>query len=1692
LDILQQELNTETIDVDTSFFQFGINSLTMMKISARLKSEFRVNVDIGTLFECKNISTLAKIIEQKEVIFEENIYPFVGADVKRMHDKFPLTEIQASYLLGREEGYELGNISTHVYIELKTQLDIPRINRGLKKLINKHAMMRAIFIENQQRILEKVPEYIIECEELHGLTKSEIEERLLSERNRMSHHVFKPEKWPLFEFKAIKCDDVSHYLLIGLDMLIIDASGIDSLATELMEFYKDEEREVEQIDFSFRDYVLAYKEFKNSAVYENDKRYWLKKLNDFPAAPNLPTKVDISKIETPVFKRVQKLIDLERWEKLKNEAMLHQVTPSSLLCTIYLEILAFWSNQPKLAINLTIVNRYPFHPEVDKLLGDFTSVIPVDADFSQNELFWNKVKIVQNMIMAGLEHRHYDGVEFIRELASANNYVNKAVIPVVFTSLLANEVWGKWNKIGELNYIITQTSQVYLDYQASEMDGQLLINWDYISDLLDDKMVQDMFDQYIDRLTRISDSSIELDNVMISHHDLMKIQQYNDTNEEIKSALLHQLFEEQVERNADQLAIINGDHRMIYRELNEKANQVARKLIELGVQDNELIGVSAARCIESIANIMGILKAGGAYVPIDPQYPQERIKYILDHSQCKMMLEPDFYTTHQLDAYASDNLQRDASVDQTAYVIYTSGSTGKPKGVVITHRAVANTILDINRKFNVNEKDRILGISSMCFDLSVYDIFGALTAGATLIQIPDQRDVIDIYETIEKYEVTIWNSVPAIMDMILHNMQGRSTYEEVEHAEQEMEEASQVVVRREKYYWSPAVSWDEEFYLDGYVYVDSEMLTLFPHFYFFMQKGCYLEEIYTEFPNMPKNKLKSFVQELLEQRVLVSTILNPHEVFRSQEKLFDNPYNEDILYNPQSYGKFKKKQLTRKFQGATGEKVPLAQPYPFPSYLQERKSHRKFNENEKIPLVYISQLLSVFRQRELDHHIQYYYPSAGGLYPIDIFLYVKEDRIEQLRKGIYYYNPIDNSLSLVNGDCVITEDAHFYTNKSIFNSSATSIYMIYNAEATMPKYGGSGYLYACIDTGIMISTMVHVAEMLNIGTCSIGEMEFETIKDQFKLNHKQVLIHTVELGFKEDIDIKKTGFHVNLIDKEAIETISVTDAKQTIKTQMQARLNKVGRAEIMNERTNNSVLRLVLLSGDWIPLSLPQKIKNYFVNADVISLGGATEASIWSIYYPIGEVTSTWKSVPYGKPLANQKFYVLNYQGNLCPIGVSGELYISGVGLAKEYANDPDKTNQSFIEHPVFGKLYKTGDHGRMLEKGVIEFLGRKDQQVKIRGHRIELGEIENCLIAHPEIQNVTVVDYTEKNGKKYLCAYIVSEKNIEPKELREHVIRELPEYMLPAFFVQIKNIPLTVNGKVDRKSLPKPNVSNPAHKEQLKPSNELEQVIWSIWKKIIKKDEISMNDNFFDIGGDSMLLAHVHSELEKLYPKMLRVTDLFTSTSISRLAESLANKIKITKKRLDLHAVKLPLEYFSGHGNVAEYTVFMYTMDVKSTNQLKNLAVMQSISMEELLTSFYMYILNQVSGENRIGIHTMIDRRNTLYSIEVDFGNFTQFDQLFEEVKGRASSDPFMIQDIALMDKQRVDLSIVPAIMRKNLCPANMNLTEFYDFLLVLEQSNHELHLVCEYNGSKLKADKARSLFNDYVKLIKAYLKRV
>jgi amino acid adenylation domain-containing protein len=694
-------------------------------------------------------------------------------------------------------------------------------------------------------------------------------------------------------------------------------------------------------------------------------------------------------------------------------------------------------------------------------------------------------------------------------------------MPVVFTSTLGQEdtdAVAEW--LGELVYGVSQTPQVWLDHQVAEERGALVFNWDAVAALFPPGLLDAMFAAYCKRLEQLAaDEPLWHAPTALSlpPAQLQLLNSLNDTAVAVPDVTLPALVLAQVEQRPERPAVLSPGRELSYAELGAASAAVASWLLEHGAERNRLVAVVMEKGWEQIVAALGVVQAGAAYLPIEADVPAERLALLLDQGEATLVLTQSWLqgtlswppgrtllAVDRLEPTVTDATALHASaprVGDLAYVIFTSGSTGVPKGVMLTHRAVVNTLLDINRRWAIGPDDRVLALSALSFDLSVYDIFGTLAAGGTVVlpAADARRDPGLWLERLAETRVTIWNSVPALMQLLVETAEAKAT------------------------------------------------------------------------------------------------------------------------------------QL----------------------------------------------------------------PDA---------------------------------------------------------------------------------------------------------------------------------------------------------------------------------------------------LRLVLLSGDWIPVRLPDRIRACAPGARVISLGGATEAAIWSIAYPIGDVDPSWPSVPYGRPLANQKWHVLHDNGTPCPVWVPGELYVGGAGLAEGYWRDAERTAARFVAHPQTGeRLYRTGDWGRYLPDGTLEFLGREDLQVKVHGYRIELGEIEAVLTRHPGVERAVVVAHGERMGEKRLAAYVVARGTpaLDAATLRAALKTTLPAYVLPATIEFLTALPLTANGKVDRNALPLAAAQSPAARtspardERASVADRIERLA----AEALKVERIDHDADLFALGLTSIDLMRLANELERTFGFRPKIGDLFKLTDVAAVA---------------------------------------------------------------------------------------------------------------------------------------------------------------------------------------------------------------
>ncbi len=433
-------------------------------------------------------------------------------------------------------------------------------------------------------------------------------------------------------------------------------------------------------------------------------------------------------------------------------------------------------------------------------------------------------------------------------------------------------------------------------------------------------------------------------------------------------------------------------------------------------------------------------------------------------------------------------------------------------------------------------------------------------------------------------------------------------------------------------------------------------------------------------------------------------------------------------------------------------------------------------------------------------------------------------------------------------------------------------------------------------------------------------------------------------------------------------------------------------------------LRLVFLSGDWIPVKMPESILKKFPLTKIISLGGATEATIWSNYYPIEKVETKWASIPYGWPISNSRYYILDEDMQPCPIGVSGNLYIGGNCLAIGYSNDPILTANKFFPDKFTtdpnARMYATGDYAKFWQDGTIEFLGRRDQQVKIRGFRIELAEVQSTLAQHPDIQDCAVIAHEENLHEKILIAYILPKKNVQAEsnkikisssQIRIFLQELLPSYMIPSHFIFLEKLPVTSNGKLDRKALPLPqttlsSISSESLSIELS-TNPWEEIVSLTWKKFLPYTQLSIKSNFFEIGGHSLLAIQVIAYLQQILGLNIKVHHIFDYpilTDFARFLEKLQfrneNKLPAAIHHQDIKK-PLPLSYGQER--------FWYLSNLESKNFAYNIPI--AIRLKGLLQlnvleqSLQQIILRQISLRTSIVVENN-EQKQIVQELRNDF----------------------------------------------------------------------------------------------------------
>ncbi len=1083
-------------------------------------------------------------------------------------DEYPLSLAQEELLFLNELIPDNYMYNTPIASRIHGRVNIQQFKEAIITLGWRHSVLRTKFQMhkgNYKQVIEQKPDHFLEIESINKKS----EEELLVFLNNKVWKPFNLETDSLVRYYLFSESETEHTLLIIVHHIIMDGISISILYKELQELLR---RKAVGTGFSlpaqntsFYDFVQWQNDFLSSSKGEKQKEYWLRKMSGDLPVLNLPTK-DSSQKGQLLKNRKGEIVISQVHKSLLNSlrrfAQKETVFLSSVLLTAYFILLYKYSHQDDIIIGMPLSGRPS--PDYEGLLGYFVNMIAVRTKLSSDYFLNDLIKTIQSDVIDAMENGNYPFPELsksLRKIKGANSQLFRVVFAFAnYVQKLTSEDYQEVKTIDDLEfspiYNIGQCGEFDITLEIFELNDELKLLYKYDTDLFDEEMIKRFSDHYIIILKSIvSDKLQTIANVeMLSHNEKYRlIEEFNDTYKNYsKQKLIHQLFEEQTSKTPDAIAVIFDGIAITYKELNKRANKLARSIKYHGSIVGERIPTIIDRSIEMIVSVLGILKSGAAYIPLEPFLPDSRIQNILSsinlnfivtnkvhlkkicnivnnlNTTIKIFLidKPsniesnlDQYEAisiinfNEIDRNSSENLKPNITSSDLSYIIFTSGTTGKPKGVMVQHKPVINLIEWVNSTFKIDHTHKLLFITSLSFDLSVYDIFGILASGGTirLVSSDDLKNPDKLLQIILNEKITFWDSAPAALQML----------------------------------------------------------------------------------------------------------------------------------------------------------IPL-----------------------------------------------------------------------------------------------------------------------------------------------------------------------------------------------------------------------ISDLKG---------------------KNSESSLRLVFLSGDYVPIKMPSQIKEIFKSTEVISLGGATEATVWSNYYPIGELNPDWKTVPYGKPIQNCKYYVLDRDLNPCPIGVPGDLYIGGDCLAIGYFGDKDLSKSKFIDNPMIHgeKIYQTGDRSRWYNDGNLEFLGRNDTQVKIRGYRIELGEIENVVLRLKKIKGALSIIYDQNDQDKHICLFYIADSIIDASTIAAYLKKELPEYMVPVFIKQLKSFPITSNGKFDRKALLELRRSaiETVGNDSTMPRSEDEKKMARLWKQVLNLDsEIGIQDDFFEIGGDSLLTTKLISLVNKNFKTSIKINDLFTASTIEKLTKKLHEKKRSNK----------------------------------------------------------------------------------------------------------------------------------------------------------------------------------------------------
>ncbi|HEX8174593.1 MAG TPA: amino acid adenylation domain-containing protein, partial [Pyrinomonadaceae bacterium] len=1413
-------LQASQIDANQPIISYGLDSLMAIEFMHGLESALDIRLPMASFFESQSISELAA---QAMACRQETETALRPAATGAQPADGALSYGQQSLWFMHKLAPESAAYNISACVRIRSALDVTALRRAFQMQVNRHQSLRTTFMtvdgEPVRRVHEQM-EVSFQQHDAFDWNEAQLRASLVAE----AHRPFDLEQGPLLKICLFtRPEPEGAILLLTAHHTIIDLWSLAILMYELGQLYsaeKDVERpNLAPLQFQYSDYIRWEAEMLAGMEGERLWNYWREQLAGELPLLNLPT--DRPRPLTQTFQGASHPfnINAELTGRLKALARERGVTLYMILLAAYQALLYRYTSQTDVIVGTVTSNRA--RSEMSNVVGYFTNLLSLRCRLASNLAFTDLIAQTRRTTLDAFEHQEYPFPLLVKRLQPDRDANRQPIFQTVFilhkAHLLNEEGLGAFAlgesgaqmKLGELLLESVALEQRVAKYDlllmTSEVDGKLAASFEYLTDLFDAATISRIAGHYqilLDGIVSRCESRLS-DLPLLTAAELQQmLYDWNDTAAPFpEDQCLHQLFEAQVERTPDAVALIFQDEQLSYGEFNAKANQLAGQLRQLGVGPGVIVGTLTERSIEMVLAVMGILKAGGAYLPLDPAWPVERMQWILSSLKisCLLTQEARLRAVHDLQWKLPDLTD----------VICMDVKTPRP----LPEPVNAGEVRDFWDHIAEQSIDRVTA--------------GGFVSSYTGEFFPEAE--VDEY-------------VSHVVGLARPYLESTSRVLEIGcGAGLIMFELAPLVSRYVGLDPSEVTQARNRAYAKEHGYENLGLITGFADDIADLGANSFdliLISSTTQFFPGP-----IYLARVIEMalgllapggRILIADVMDARrkEEFRESLSEFKRQHPEARI----------KTQLDGEL-------------YLHPDFFHDLSAD--FNQ--------LADVTVLQRESGFPNELRYRYDVLLRKAAHDA---ARRDGVSR-RKRLW----TDWHLSQLAADNISTQV-----------SPDDMAYVLYTSGSTgTPK-------------GVIVrhKPAVNIVDWVNrayeVGPSDrllfVNSLCFDlSVYDMFGVLAAGGSIHVAHRAALRDPEL--------LAQILWTQPITFWDSAPPTLQQIIPFLPAIGTAR------RDVGLRLVFLSGDWIPVNLPDRIRSVFPEARVISLGGTTETTVWSNHYPVEKVEPHWVSIPYGKPIRNTQYYVLDSQLNPCPIGVPGDLYVGGKGLSSGYANEPVLTAIKFIPHPFSlepgSLLYNTGDRGRYWADGNIEFLGRVDHQVKVRGFRIELGEIEAVLSEHPATREAVVVAREDVSGEKRLVSYLVLHEGCAPtvSELRQFVKQKLPDYMVPSAFIILQQLPLTPNGKLDRRALPAPEGERPdLSADYQPPRDEVERELARIWKEVLAVEQVGIHDNFFELGGDSILSIQIISRARQsglhLSPRLLFQHQ--TISELARLAVSAAS----------------------------------------------------------------------------------------------------------------------------------------------------------------------------------------------------------